>query len=161
MSQAAINRIIFVLALLGVGISVMLTIAHYEAINIPCGASGGCEEVANHYTAKGFGIPWLSFIPTAAFGVMAYIAVAALSFGRVISSSPRVARAIGVLILALTGSGVAISGYLTYLEAYVIHAWCRWCVASAIVMTLLFIAALAERCRCVSTYTKETVSEIR
>jgi uncharacterized membrane protein len=34
--------------------------------------------------------------------------------------------------------------YLTYLEAFVILAWCRWCIASAIMATLLFACALPE-----------------
>ena len=34
--------------------------------------------------------------------------------------------------------------YLTYLEAFVIEAWCQYCVISAIVMLLIFLAALPE-----------------
>lgn len=37
-------------------------------------------------------------------------------------------------VVALLGSG-----WLTYLEAARIHAWCQWCVGSAIVMTLLTV----------------------
>ena len=39
--------------------------------------------------------------------------------------------------------GVLFSGYLTYLEAAVIHAWCRWCVVSAVLVTVIFVTALA------------------
>jgi uncharacterized membrane protein len=42
-------------------------------------------------------------------------------------------------LLALVGFGF--SAYLTYLELFRIHAICQWCVASAVLMTL--IAALA------------------
>jgi uncharacterized membrane protein len=37
---------------------------------------------------------------------------------------------------------VAFTAYLTYLEAMVIHAWCRWCVVSAVIVTLIFVVAL-------------------
>ena len=40
--------------------------------------------------------------------------------------------------------GLFLSLYFTYLEAAVIHAWCQWCVMSAILMTLIFLAALPE-----------------
>ncbi|MGD8361941.1 MAG: hypothetical protein PVJ04_10995 [Gemmatimonadota bacterium] len=33
---------------------------------------------------------------------------------------------------------------MTYLEAYVIHAWCQWCVSSAIIMALAFLVSLPE-----------------
>ncbi|MDH5550770.1 MAG: hypothetical protein OEZ42_12790 [Gemmatimonadota bacterium] len=34
------------------------------------------------------------------------------------------------------------SAYLTYLEAAVIHAWCRWCVASAVIIASILVAAV-------------------
>jgi uncharacterized membrane protein len=42
---------------------------------------------------------------------------------------------------------VAFSAYLTYLEAFVIHAWCQYCVISAILITLIFFASLPEVAR--------------
>jgi uncharacterized membrane protein len=40
-------------------------------------------------------------------------------------------------VLAL--GGFAFSAYLTYIELFVIEAICNWCVASAILITLLAI----------------------
>ena len=40
--------------------------------------------------------------------------------------------------------GVMFSAYLTYLEIFVIHAICPWCVASAVVMTILFVLAIVD-----------------
>ena len=34
--------------------------------------------------------------------------------------------------------------YLTYLEAAVFRAWCQYCVASAIIITLIFFTTLPE-----------------
>jgi uncharacterized membrane protein len=36
------------------------------------------------------------------------------------------------------------SAYLSYIEAVRIQAWCRWCIASAVVATLLFLLSLPE-----------------
>ena len=36
------------------------------------------------------------------------------------------------------------SAYLSALEQFVIHAWCRWCIGSAVVATLIFLCTLPE-----------------
>lgn len=43
------------------------------------------------------------------------------------------------LAFAVLTMGFVFSLYLTYLEAFVIEAWCQWCVASFIISTLLFV----------------------
>jgi uncharacterized membrane protein len=53
-------------------------------------------------------------------------------------------RRILLLSLVLAVGGVGFSGYLTYLEIYVIEALCAWCVASAIVITLLAVVGLVN-----------------
>jgi uncharacterized membrane protein len=49
----------------------------------------------------------------------------------------------------LVGSlgGGLFSAYLTYLEAFVIQAWCQYCVASAIIIALIFVASIPEVAR--------------
>jgi uncharacterized membrane protein len=39
---------------------------------------------------------------------------------------------------------VGFSVYLTYIEIYVIEALCSWCVASAIIITLLAIVGVVN-----------------
>ena len=48
------------------------------------------------------------------------------------------------LTLLLAAGGVAFAAYLTGLELFVIHAICRWCVASAVIITLVFVLALLD-----------------
>jgi uncharacterized membrane protein len=48
------------------------------------------------------------------------------------------------LLLAGSGVGVTFSAYLTYVEAFVINAWCQWCVISAVLITLIFLASIPE-----------------
>ena len=47
-------------------------------------------------------------------------------------------------LFVLTLGGFMFSGYLTSMEAFVLHSWCLWCVGSAITMTLLFIVSSAR-----------------
>ena len=139
------NRIIFVLSLAGAGVSTYLTLAHLNFVDIGCSAVHGCEEVARHYTAKGFGIPGLQWIPTAAFGVIMYAALAALSMTR--ASNPYSIASIKAARKQLILSTLGVLGtiYLTYLEAFVIHAWCQWCLASAFIISSIFLTCLTER----------------
>jgi uncharacterized membrane protein len=46
-------------------------------------------------------------------------------------------------LFAMASVGVAFSAYLTWLELAVIHAWCRWCVGSALIISAIWAAALA------------------
>lgn len=48
------------------------------------------------------------------------------------------------LVFGMTLFGFLFSGYLTAIEAFVIHAWCMWCLGSATTMTLLFLTSLAR-----------------
>jgi uncharacterized membrane protein len=49
------------------------------------------------------------------------------------------------LLALLSGLGVLFAVYLTWVELFVIHAICRWCVGSALIITAIFIAALLDR----------------
>jgi len=44
----------------------------------------------------------------------------------------------------LTGWGVVFTAWLNYLEAFVIHAWCEWCLGSAGMVLVLFVLALMD-----------------
>ena len=49
--------------------------------------------------------------------------------------------------LILSGGGVLFAAYLTWLELFVIHAICRWCVASAVIIVVVFALALLDHRR--------------
>lgn len=138
------NRLVFVFALLGAGISAYLTAAHLNPALLTCGPIvQGCDEVAAHATSRGFGIAGLESVPTAAFGLLMYLWVAALSFVRVASAAlDRIAR---LLQAATAVAAVGVSAWLTYLEAFVIRAWCQWCIASAAFTVLILLAIALER----------------
>jgi uncharacterized membrane protein len=51
---------------------------------------------------------------------------------------------LSLALLILTGWGVVFSAWLTYLELFVIHAICRWCVVSAVIAVALFGLAIMD-----------------
>jgi uncharacterized membrane protein len=85
-------------------------------------------------------------VPVSAIGVAGYVALLTLALVG-LQPAHRDSRMIGGLLLAGATFGVGFSAYLTYLEAMVIRAWCQYCVASAIIITLTFIATLPEIAR--------------
>ncbi len=129
--------VLALLALLGFLVSLyMLAYALGFTGPVICGI-GNCEAVQNSPYAR------IGPVPVAGFGVLGYLGLLILSLIGLQPSSQGLLR----LPLGLLGSGIAglaFSAYLTYLEAFVIHAWCQWCVSSAIIMALAFLASLPE-----------------
>jgi uncharacterized membrane protein len=125
------------LSLLGLFISAYLYLYKLGRIGgLACG-TGGCETVQLS--------PWsrVAGIEVALIGVLGYagllgLSLAALQRGLVGRRWP------GMLLAVLAGTGVLFTGYLTYLELFVIHAICRWCVASAFVILVIFTVALLD-----------------
>ena len=126
-----------ILSLMGLLISLYL-LAHSLGLTGPvmCGI-GDCEAVqASPYS-------YIGPIPISGIGTVGYLLLLVLAF---LGLQPRFTRSKVVSLLLLGGSllGVAFSVYLTYLEAFVIHAWCQWCVGSAVIITVIFILLLPE-----------------
>jgi uncharacterized membrane protein len=114
---------IALLSLVGIGISGYLTYVHYTGLHVLCLSSGGCETVQSSQYAS------LAGLPVATLGLAGYIAI-------LVTAAPQadIARLAG-FGLALVGA--LFSAYLTYREIFTINAICQWCVASALLMTLL------------------------
>jgi len=104
--------------------------------NLACG-TGGCETVQWS--------PWsqIAGIEVALVGVLGYAGLLALSLAAL--RPELVGRHWpAALLTSLAGIGVLFTAYLTYLEIFVIHAICRWCVASGVVILAIFIVALLD-----------------
>lgn len=127
MADRRLGIAIAVLGVIGLAIASYLTYVHYAKLEPLCLSSGGCETVQNSKWAKFVGVP----VPL--LGLIGYVAIL-LSL-----LIPRDLGRAATALLALFGFGF--SAYLTYLELFKIHAICQWCVASAIVMTIIAILA--------------------
>lgn len=98
---------------------------------------GSCETVQTSKWATLFGAP------VAVWGVGFYLAVlivALAGLGASLADSVRPSQ----LLVAMTGFGVLFSLWLTYLELFVIHAICTYCVVSAVLVTILFVISLLD-----------------
>jgi uncharacterized membrane protein len=134
----ATNRMaIALLAMAGFSIALYLW-AHNSGLAGPiaCGV-GDCGTVQASEYAK------VGLLPVSAIGVFGYLALIVLSMMG-LQPAHRGSKLIGGLMLAGSGIGVGFSAWLTYLEAAVINAWCQYCVVSAILITLIFLACLPE-----------------
>jgi len=98
---------------------------------------GSCETVN---TSK-----WATFLglPVAGWGVAWYVTAFAVALA---GTTERLAdsRNVSLLLLGLTASGLIFSAYLTWLELFVIHAICQWCVVSAIIVLVMFVIAVLD-----------------
>jgi uncharacterized membrane protein len=118
-----------VITLIGTGIASYLTYVHYRGLHPLClSGGGGCEKVQSSTYSK------LAGVPVAVIGLIGYVSILASLFVR--GENGRLAT----VILTLVGFGF--SAYLTYREIATIKAICQWCVASAILMTVLTILAM-------------------
>lgn len=126
------------LSLIGFFVAVYLYLFKIGRIpGLACG-TGGCETVQAS--------PWATFIglPVALYGVGGYLACLVCALIGIQKGGDR-RHWSDTLLLAGAGAGVLFSGYLTYAEAFLIEAWCRWCVGSAVIITLVFLSAVLAR----------------
>jgi len=127
-SERVLRTIAGILALAGIGVATYIAVVEGGGGAPQCLAGGhGCETVANsHYSH-------IAGINVAVFGIVGYV----LLLGAALLATDT-AR-IGGMAVALVGFGFSV--YLTYLELFVIDAICQWCVASAVLMTLLLVVS--------------------
>ena len=88
----------------------------------------GCDAVR----ASAYSHLWS--IPMPVFGVAGYLAVAILIIAESLLSAP-LAKWARYAVAGMTACGFLFSLYLEYLQGFVIHAFCAWCVTSGLAMT--------------------------
>ena len=129
------RMVIAVLSVVGLYVALYLSLWKFGFVGpLMCGV-GSCEVVQTSRFAYLFGIP------VAVFGVAGYLALLIVAL---VGLRPRFVASTGATkwLVVLSGFGAAFSLYLTYLEAFVLQAWCRWCVVSAVLIFGVFAAAL-------------------
>lgn len=138
MSDRRLRQVAIVLALIGLGVAGYLTYIHYEGIKPVCGLGGDCEKVQTSEWA------YLAGVPVALLGLIGYVVILATLF------SEREEALVAGALVALVGFGF--SAYLTYRELFTIDAICPWCVASAVIVTLLAILTTVRLLRAPSDH---------
>jgi uncharacterized membrane protein len=100
-------------------------------------AVGSCETVQLSRWATFLGLP------VAVWGIGAYLTVLGIAL---VGLQPAFvgSRVISWLLVGLNAWNVLYSGWLTYLELYVINAICMWCVVSAVLILIIFVLSLFD-----------------
>jgi len=117
-----------IVALVGIVDSVYLTAHHYTAEPVPCSLIEGCEMVLTSSYAE------IAGMPLAAFGAAAYFLAFSLALLTAFGN-----RAMWKFFGIQTLIMAAFSGWLIYVQAAVIGAFCQFCLLSALTSWLLFI----------------------
>ena len=126
-----------VLCLLGIFVAGYLAWSYLGGTEPYCGGTESCAEVQNSSYADVAGIP----VPV--IGLVGYALLLGLSLlrGRL---SAELDFYLPVLSFGAALIGVLYSAYLTYIEAYVLLAWCYWCVASAVIITAIWVLTIVD-----------------
>jgi uncharacterized membrane protein len=126
-----------VFALVGTLIALYLLLHDLGLSSIICPIAG-CDKVQASEYSKWFGIP------VAAFGLSGFITLLGLSVTGLFKS--RVFN-LPIRTLLLTISSLSLIAYipLTYLELFVIHAVCFWCVTSSLMMLGVLLSSVLIR----------------
>jgi uncharacterized membrane protein len=124
------------LALLGLLLSLYLTLYKLGYMApLVCGSGGACERVQLGRWGELLGLP------VAAYGVGGYLALLVVALAGL---QPRWLSHPGPTrwLVGLSALGVLFTAYLKYLELFVIHAVCRWCVVSAVIITGILVVSV-------------------
>jgi uncharacterized membrane protein len=132
-SDRALRVTVALVALAGVAVAGYLTYVHYQPDALICTSGGGCETVQESSYAE------LAGIPVALLGLLGYVAVLVL-----VVWDSELARTLAAAI-ALTAAGFAV--YLIVLQAFVIDAWCVWCLVNDVVIVPLLAITTVWRAR--------------
>jgi uncharacterized membrane protein len=133
-----LNRmIISVLSLIGLFISGYLMLHRLGYMGTLACGTGACETVQTS--------PWATFlgIPVPLIGVIGYALLFVCAF---LGLQPAQLnnRNISLALFGLSLGALLFSGYLTSLEAFRIHAWCRYCLGSQAIILLIFLLSIPE-----------------
>lgn len=134
----SLRMAIAVLALIALFVTVYLTLHDLGLTGlVACSVGGGCDRVQSSHFSSILGVP------VALIGAVGYAVILVVAW---FGTTPRGANAAWMprVLLLLTTVAFAFSAYLTSLEAWVIHAWCPYCLTSAALATLIFLLSLGE-----------------
>jgi len=123
-----------IVSLLGLADAIYLTVEHVTGQSVRCTIVAGCSEVLSSQYAVVAGVPLAMIGAAAYFGVFSLATLAAFGY-----------RVAAVSLTPLVVLMFLVSLWLIYLQAFVIHAFCQFCLFSAAVTTALTVIVLIAR----------------
>jgi uncharacterized membrane protein len=130
--RTTINRVIFVLSILGIIMAVYVLQSFLRQTGIVCLNGSGCELVRKSPVSYPFGIP----VP--AFGLVGYTGLAILSFLHTLSHPQALSSKLLTGMLGIAIFGICFVSWFTIMELFVIKGVCTWCAVSAVNMYVIF-----------------------
>ena len=125
-----LKQVTIALTVLGLLVSIYMTIYKVTNNESMCIGSGGCSIV----NASGYSS--VRGIPVAVFGVIGYLAILALFY---LESKPGFFQTNGSMLqFAVTLTGFLFTVWLVYVEVALLKAYCPFCITSQVAMTLIF-----------------------
>ena len=122
------------LAIIGLLVSVYMTIYKITSNDSMCIGSKDCSVVNQSRYAEIYGIP------VAVFGILGYAAILAVL---VLERNPGFFKQNGTMLLfGLSLTGFLFTLYLIFLEIAIIKAYCPFCITSQVAMTFIFILSV-------------------
>lgn len=134
-----LRQITIALTVIGLLVSIYMTIYKVTNNESMCIGSSGCSEVnASRYSE-------VNGIPVALLGVVGYSAILALLF---LEQRPGIFQQNGsMMFFGISLIGFLFTLYLIYLEVALIKAYCPFCLTSQAVMSIIFIISVVRLIR--------------
>ncbi len=136
-------RISVALTILGILVSIYMTIYKFTSNDAMCIGSGDCKTVNQSAFSE------VSFggikIPVALVGVGGYVAILGLLLTEKRNEFLR--RNATLITFGISLLGFLFTLYLIYVEIAILHALCPFCVTSQITMSILFILSVVRLIR--------------
>ena len=124
--------IILIVALLGFADATYLTIEHYKGVIPPCSLVSGCEVVLTSAYSVVAGMP------VSLLGAIGYLLILVGTFAYLDSKSTRILK----YALLLTIPAFLASLWLLYVQAFILHSYCQYCLGSAATSIVLFVLSM-------------------
>ena len=128
------------LSLVGVLLATYLYLYKIGVVGTMMCGTGSCELVQTSQWSRFLGVE-VSLI-----GLLGYVGILGVSIAG-LQPANHARRWPDTALVLLSLGGFLFSAYLTYVELFTLHAICRWCVVSAVIITLIFVVSLLARRR--------------
>jgi uncharacterized membrane protein len=130
MTVSRFRTIIFIVAaivsLAGLADATYLTVQALTGETLGCGGSPDCFRVLGSAYSRIAGIPVASFGMLAYFSVFTFATFAAFGYARV-----------RIFLILIIGAMFLATLWFLYVQAFLLHAYCRYCLFSAAITFLL------------------------
>jgi uncharacterized membrane protein len=133
LSDRSLRLLAALVALAGVALAGYLTWSHYGDQSVLCPVGGGCETVQESEYAE------IAGVPVAVLGLAAYVVL----LGLIVWDSPPARLAAAAIALV----GLVFSGYLVVVQAFVLEAFCVWCLVNDVLIAPALAVLTALRLR--------------